>query len=97
MQAGNVIWAEGIDVATDKGLRKLTGRCGLFWPDVEKAVRSDDWRAMADSNRVSMMESGCWGVPTIRLGDVLMWGQDRDWMLVRHIEELCDSGDGILV
>ena len=97
LRAGNAIWAEGIDVATDKGLRKLTGRCGLFWPDVEKAVSNDDWRAKADSNRASMMNSGCWGVPTIRMGDVVMWGQDRDWMLVRHVEELCDTGDGILV
>jgi len=44
-----------------------------------------------------MMDSGCWGVPAVRMGDFILWGQDRDWMLVRHIEELCDTGDGILV
>jgi len=27
----------------------------------------------------------------------VFWGQDRDWLLARHIEELCDTGDGILV
>jgi 2-hydroxychromene-2-carboxylate isomerase len=55
------------------------------------------WRAGVEENRESMMESGCWGVPTLRLGDFVVWGQDRDWMLARHIEELCDTGDGILV
>ena len=44
-----------------------------------------------------MEEAGSWGVPTLRLGDFVAWGQDRDWLLVRHIEELCDTGEGILI
>ncbi len=97
LNAGYAIWAEAVDVATDKGMRKITGRTGLFWPDVEKAMRSEGWRATAEANRESMMGSGSWGVPTVRMGDLVLWGQDRDWLLVRHIEQLCDSGDGILV
>ena len=60
-------------------------------------MESDEWRAQIEANRESMMDSGSWGVPTVRLGDEVFWGQDRDWLLVRHIEELCDTGDGILV
>jgi len=97
LNAGAAIWSEAIDVATDTGMRKVTGRTGLFWPDVLAAMESDDWRAPTEANRESMMESGSWGVPTLRLGGEVFWGQDRDWMLVRHIEELCDTGDGILV
>ncbi len=97
LNAGAAIWAEAIDVATDEGMRKVTGRTGLFWPDVETAMQSDDWREGIEANRESMMDSGSWGVPTIRMGDFVVWGQDRDWLLVRHIEELCDTGDGILV
>ena len=96
LNAGVGIWAEAIDVATNKGMRKVTGRSGLFWPDVEAAMNRDDWRESIEANRESMMGSGSWGVPTIRMGDFILWGQDRDWMLVRHIEELCDTGDGIL-
>lgn len=91
------IWSEAVDIATDKGMRKISGRCGLFWPDVEAAMKTDDWRAEVDLNQESMLASGSWGVPTIRMGDFIVWGQDRDWMLVRHLEELCDTGDGILV
>ena len=91
------IWAEAIDIATDKGMRKITARCGLFWPDVEAAMNNDDWRADISGNRETLMNTGSWGVPTIRMGDFVVWGQDRDWMLVRHIEERCDTGDGILV
>lgn len=97
LNAGVAIWSEAIDVATDAGMRKVTGRTGLFWPEVEAAMRSEDWREPIEENRESMMSSGTWGVPTIRMGDFVAWGQDRDWLLVRHIEELCDTGDGILV
>jgi len=97
INAGVGIWSQAIDLATDQGMRKITGRCGLFWPDVEAVMRSDDWRPEIEANRESMMSSGSWGVPTIRIGDFVVWGQDRDWMLVRHLEELCDTGDGILV
>lgn len=95
--AGEAIWSQGIDVATDAGMRRVTGRTGLFWPDVVTAMQSDAWREPIEANRESMMDSGSWGVPTLRMGDFVAWGQDRDWLLVRHIEELCDTGDGILV
>lgn len=95
--AGAAIWTQGVDIASDRGLRKITGRTGLFWPDVKAAIENDDWRQLVEGNRVSMMESGCWGVPTLRLGDFTVWGQDRLWLLVRHIEEQFDAGDGILI
>lgn len=97
LNAGVAIWAEAIDVATDTGMRKVTARTGLFWPDVEAVMKSDDWREPVEANRESMMDAGSWGVPTMRMGDFVTWGQDRDWLLVRHIEEMCDTGDGILV
>ncbi len=97
VNAGEAIWSRGIDVATDKGMRKVTGRSGLFWPDVVAAMDDDAWRSNVEENRESMMDSGVWGVPMLRLGDFVVWGQDRDWLLVRHIEELCDTGDGILI
>jgi 2-hydroxychromene-2-carboxylate isomerase len=97
LSAGEAIWSEAVDVSTDKGLRKVTAKTGLFWPDVKAAMDDDEWRQDADDNRQSMMESGSWGVPTICIGDFVTWGQDRDWLVVRHIEDLCDSGDGILV
>lgn len=97
MSAGKAVMSEAIDVASDKGLREVTGRSGLFWPDVIIALQQDDWRPAVDANRESMMESGCWGIPTMRVGEFAVWGQDRDWMLVRHLEDLCDTGEGILV
>lgn len=95
--AGRAVWAKGVDVSTDEGLRKVTAKSGLFWPDVLKSIDADDWRAAADANRAAMMASGSWGVPTVRVGDWVCWGQDRDWLVARYLEELCDGGDGILI
>jgi 2-hydroxychromene-2-carboxylate isomerase len=91
------IWAKGVDVSTDKGLRLVADSAGLFWPDVLEALDDPGWRANEELSRASMTESGCWGVPTVRVGDFATWGQDRDWLLVRHLEERCDTGDGILI
>jgi 2-hydroxychromene-2-carboxylate isomerase len=95
--AGEAIWTQAVDIASDKGLRKITGRTGLFWPEVKAAIENDDWRQIVEENRASMMASGSWGVPTLRLANFTVWGQDRLWLLVRHIEEQCDTGDGILI
>ncbi len=95
--AGAAIWSRGTDLASDRGLRALATESGLPWEQVQAALTSDDWRAAVAENRDSLMASGCWGVPTLRLGDFAVWGQDRDWLMIRHIEDLCGGGDGILV
>lgn len=97
LHAGEAIWARGIDLATDRGMRSVTGRAGLFWPEVVAAMADDGWRPAVESNRETMYGLGSWGVPTLKLGDFATWGQDRIWLLARHIEELCDTGEGILV
>lgn len=97
LNAGALIWGGAVDVATDKGLRKLTGKTGLFWPDVVGALESDDWRETARANSEYMLSLGSWGVPTMCVGDYVVWGQDRVWLLARHLEARCDTGEGILV
>ena len=97
LNLGDAVWAKAIDVATDKGMRKVTAKTGLFWPEALAAIADDDWLDEVVANRDEMISAGLWGVPVVRMGDFVTWGQDRDWLLVRHIEELCDTGDGILV
>jgi 2-hydroxychromene-2-carboxylate isomerase len=95
--AAQMIWGQAVDASTDKGLRKITGKTGLFWPEVKQALEDDDWRETAEENRQLMFSMGCWGVPTLCVGDFAVWGQDRIWLLARHLEDLCDTGEGILV
>ena len=97
LNASELIWSEAVDVSTDKGLRRVTARTGLFWPEVKQALENEDWREAEGADRQLMLSLGAWGVPTICIGDYFVWGQDRIWLLARHIEDLCDSGEGILI
>jgi 2-hydroxychromene-2-carboxylate isomerase len=71
------VWAEGVDAGSDKGLRRITDRAGLSWPDVCAALQENAWRQTAEINRVEMLHLGLWGVPSFHIGDTAVWGQDR--------------------
>ncbi len=97
LAAGNAIWNEAIDVAEDEGMRVVAERSGLFWPELKAALEQDEWRSIVEENRQLMTEAGVWGVPSFRIGELALWGQDRDWLLARKIEDMCHAGDGIMV
>ena len=89
--------AEAIDVSTDKGMRVVAERAGLFWPELKAGIKDEAWRHEAEKNRQLLSETGLWGVPTMKLGDQAFWGQDRDWLLACAIEDLCHSSESILL
>ena len=95
--AGIAIFGKGIDVAQDEGMQVVAERAKLFWPDVKAVLADDAWRGDVEENREVLTEAGLWGVPVFRIGDRTFWGQDRDWLLARRIEDLCHGGDGIMV
>ena len=97
LAAGQAIFAGAIDVATDEGMEIVADRSGLFWPDLKEALEKEEWRAWARENRDALTEAGLWGVPSFLIGDVVIWGQDRDWLLARKIEDMCHDGEGIIV
>ena len=87
------VWAEGIDMDTNRGLRKVVERAGLEWVDAHRALGNSDWRDIADSNRNEMFAESIWGVPSFRFGPFATWGQDRLWLLERRIIEHSRSND----
>jgi len=97
VEAGKAIFAEAIDVATDEGMEIVAERSGLFWPDVRTAINDEGWRDKAEANREILTGVGLWGVPTFKIGEQAFWGQDRDWLLARKIEDLCHGGEGIMI
>ena len=97
LAAGNAIFAEGIDVATDEGMQIVAERAGLFWPELQEGMKDETWRHEAKKNREALSEAGMWGVPTLKIGEHVFWGQDRDWLLAHTIEDLCQGSEGIMV
>jgi 2-hydroxychromene-2-carboxylate isomerase len=96
LEAGKAIFADAIDVATDEGMQVVAERAGLFWPELQEAMKDEGWRDKAAANREALTEAGLWGVPAFRIGEEVFWGQDRDWLLARKIEDLCHGGEGII-
>lgn len=88
VSASRAAWSEGIDLASDAGLRLAAERAGLNWHEVEARLNGDDI-AYAEQNREALFAAGFWGVPSFRLGEFGTWGRDRLWM----IEELLRRSD----
>jgi 2-hydroxychromene-2-carboxylate isomerase len=73
------VWAEGLDAGSDRDLRRITERAGLAWADARAALQDDGWRQSAETHRVELLSLGLWGVPSFRVRDTAVWGQDRLW------------------
>ena len=79
------VWSEGIDAGSDRGLRRIAERAGLSWDDARLALDDDDWRQVAEANRAAMFALGLWGVPSFRVRDLAVWGQDRLWAVQQAV------------
>ncbi len=75
--AGRGIWSEALDVAADTDLRTVVERAGLDWQGALQALDDPGWREQAAQNREALLSYDLWGVPSYRLGDQCLWGQDR--------------------
>lgn len=75
------VFAEGIDADTDEGLTALIARAGLDPAMAEAAIADETWRVTAEDNRRAMVGAGLWGVPSLRYGEAVTWGQDRLWLI----------------
>lgn len=79
--ASRAVWTEGVDVATDEGLRHVCTRSGIDWDAASRKLAAGKDLAYAEENRKAMFEAGCWGVPSFIMGEFSTWGQDRMWMV----------------
>jgi len=83
-------FADGVDLATDAGLRFAAERAGLAWEEARAHLDRDGWRDELEKNREQLFALGLWGVPSFRvLGGAgepyATWGQDRLWRVEQEI------------
>ena len=86
------VWAEGIDAGSDKGMRVIVERVGLDWTQAREMLRNEDWRDEEEANQQDLLERGIWGVPSFRVGDTAVWGQDRLWVVEEALKTQCQAG-----
>jgi 2-hydroxychromene-2-carboxylate isomerase len=71
------IWAEALDVAEYVDLRHIVERAGLPWDEARAALDDPEAARTAQANAAELEVYSLWGVPSIRCGDFIAWGQDR--------------------
>ncbi|MEL7547089.1 MAG: DsbA family protein, partial [Pseudomonadota bacterium] len=80
------VWSKGTDAGSDRGLKTITEEAGLSWDHARKLIGTEDWKPIEDANQEEMLSYGQWGVPSFRVGDVMVWGQDRLWVIENELK-----------
>jgi 2-hydroxychromene-2-carboxylate isomerase len=77
LEASRAIWAEAVDVASDRGLRAVCERAGLEWEACRAALADPAIGARVEADTQALLDLGHWGVPVFVVAGELFWGQDR--------------------
>lgn len=86
-------FADGIALASDKGMFDVATRAGLSVEETKSALADESWQAIAEENRQALFDAGLWGAPSFRVdGRPAHWGQDRFWALEQDILETLAGG-----
>ena len=79
------IWSAALTPSTDAGIAKAAEAAGL---DAEWALAAahdlESAREFAEANRRALLAAGVWGVPSFRVGETVLWGQDRLPLVLHH-------------
>ena len=71
------IWSEALDVAEYVDLKQIVERTGLSWDEAQAALGDPEAAKVAHANATDLAVFSLWGVPSLRCGDFVAWGQDR--------------------
>jgi 2-hydroxychromene-2-carboxylate isomerase len=74
------IWAEALDMAEYVDLRHVVERAGMAWDDARAALAPEATAEAVKAAQASAAELAVyslWGVPSLRCGEFVAWGQDR--------------------
>ncbi|HET7504715.1 MAG TPA: DsbA family protein [Kofleriaceae bacterium] len=71
------IWAEALDVSEYVDLRRVVERAGLPWDEAKAAIGDPEAAKAAQASAAELAVYSLWGVPSIRCGELVAWGQDR--------------------
>lgn len=71
------IWAEARDMTEYVDLRYVVERAELPWEEAKAALGAPEAQKWAQANAADLAVIGLWGVPSVRCGELVAWGQDR--------------------
>lgn len=79
------IWSEARDVTAYVDLRYVVERAELPWEEAKEALTDPEAQKWAQANATDLLVYGLWGMPSMRCGDFVAWGQDRLPMLADRL------------
>ena len=75
------------------------GMSGEVWEEVLQLINSESaeekferWEAATEENKNFLLQRGLWGVPCIRYGKVVVFGQDKLWAIERVLQQEYENG-----
>ena len=71
------IWSEARDMGEYLDLRYVVERADLPWAEAKEALANPEAGKWANAAATDLTVYGLWGVPSIKCGDFVAWGQDR--------------------
>lgn len=80
------IWSEARDMAEYVDLRYVVERAGLPWDEAKQSITKTDWQKWSQTNVADLNVIGLWGVPSVRCGEFVAWGQDRLPLLADRLQ-----------
>ena len=86
------IWAEARDVSAYVDLRAVVERAGLPWDEARAALGDPEAAKAAQAHAADLAVIGLWGVPSLRVGDFVAWGQDRLPLLLDRLRRHALAG-----
>ncbi len=79
------IWQKGEAVDSVEAIRGLA--LELRIENVDAALADDGVKQQLRANTAQALDHGVFGVPTLRLGSELFWGNDATGMAVQHLDD----------
>merc|ERR1740121_1396178 len=77
-----LVYGQFVDAGSDDGMQRIVEEAGLSWAAAKALCDGSGVPEFeAENRRVLLEEFQHWGVPCMRYGDFLVWGQDRLWAL----------------
>lgn len=82
------IWAEALDMTEYVDLRTVVERAGIAWDDARAALAPEavgEAMKAAQASATELAVYSLWGVPSVRCGEFVAWGQDRLGLLADRL------------
>lgn len=84
-------WGKGISVGTDSGLRQIMNEANMTQEQMNQVFllinkqsyqeKFAYWEKETENNRQEITSKGLWGVPTLKYKDMIVFGQDKLWVI----------------